>query len=319
MSRVSAFGSVENASPGRRCTLIRYCTKCLTPSTRPRVQFDESGVCNACLNSLKKRSIDWNSQRDEFLSYVERFRPEEGPYDCIVPWSGGKDSSTIAYRLKFEFGLNPLLVTASPLILNKIGAHNREEMLRLGFDHVFVRPNQRVARHLARRFFVERGNPKVHWEASKEAVPIRVALNYRVPLVFCAEHGESEYGGLVLDEESSRLRDFTEIVEHVVGDDARNWEDDVVKAEDLAPYVYPDPERVHEAGIHSLYFAYFFRWSMYDNFQFIREKIDFSTAPHGRTVPSRTSTASTTRSTRSTITFSTSSSDSAVQFGMPRG
>jgi len=263
--------------------LIRYCNECLTPSTRPRIEFDDAGVCNACLNGRKKRSIDWNHRRDEFLSYVERFRPKEGPYDCIVPWSGGKDSSTIAYRLKFEFGLNPLLVTASPLILNKIGVHNREEMVKLGFDHVFVRPNQKVARHLARRFFIERGNPKVHWEASKEAVPIQVALNYRIPLVFCAEHGESEYGGLVLDEESKKLRDFTEIVEHVVGDDARNWEDDVVTAVDLAPYIYPDPERVHEVGIRSLYFAYFFRWSMYDNFKFIREKIDFRTAPRGRT------------------------------------
>ena len=117
-----------------------------------------------------------------------------------MPWSGGKDSSTIAYRLKFEFGMNPLLVTFSPLILNDVGIANRETMLRVGFDHVFVRPDQRVSRHLARRFFVERGNLKVAWDAGVNAVPVKVALAHRIPLVFYAEHGESEYGGRVLSE-----------------------------------------------------------------------------------------------------------------------
>ena len=76
----------------------------------------------------------------------------------------------IALRLKEEFNLNPLLVTCSPMIPSEVGMHNREEVLKVGFDQVFVRPNQRVARHLARRFFIERGNPKVCWEASVTAL-----------------------------------------------------------------------------------------------------------------------------------------------------
>ena len=56
--------------------------------------------------------------------------------------------------------MNPLLVTFSPMIPTDVGLHNREEMLKLGFDHIFVRPNQRVARYLANRFFIERGKPK---------------------------------------------------------------------------------------------------------------------------------------------------------------
>jgi len=200
-----------------------------------------------------------------------------------VPWSGGKDSSAIAYKLKMEFGLNPLLVTASPLIPNDIAEHNREELLKLGFDHVLVRPNQRVARHLARRFFVERGNPKVHWEASKEAIPLQMAVRYNIPLVFYAEHGESEYGGKVLSEEHRKLKDFTEVIEHLIGDDPQNWEDEVVSERDLAPYLYPEAESIERVGVKALYFAYFFKWSMYENYEFIRDKIDFWTAPNGRT------------------------------------
>lgn len=263
--------------------MIRYCKTCMTPSSRPRVVFDESGVCNACHTAEAKKKIDWQARRKEFLDYVERFRPKDGPYDCLVPWSGGKDSSAIAYKLKFEFGLNPLLVTASPLIPNEIAQHNREEMLRLGFDQVMVRPNQRVARHLAQRFFIERGNPKVHWEATKEAIPLQMAVKYKIPLVFYAEHGESEYGGRVLNEESRKVKDFTEVIEHLVGDDARNWVDDVVGEHDLGSYLYPSAEEIEAVGVKALYFAYFFRWSMLENYEYIKDKIDFQLAPNGRT------------------------------------
>lgn len=273
----------KNAALAGSATKVRYCKRCLTPNTRPRIEFNANGVCNACLNADQKIEIDWDARRKEFLTYIDRFRPKEGPYDCIVPWSGGKDSSAIAYRLKFDFGLNPLLVTASPLIPNDIAVHNREEMLKLGFDHVMVRPNQKAARHLARRFFEERGNPKVHWEASKEAVPLQAAVRYRIPLVFYAEHGESEYGGRVLNEESKKIRNMTEVIEHVVGDDSSNWVDDVVQERDLAPYLYPKANQLADVGVTALYFSYFFRWSMYENYQFLKDKIDFHVAPGGRT------------------------------------
>jgi len=264
---------------------IVFCNKCLTPSSRPRISFDNEGVCNACRNAEEKARIDWAERREQFLRLIAplRERAERGEYSCIVPWSGGKDSSSIAHKLKFEFGLNPLLVTYSPMIPNEIGHHNREEMVALGFDHLFFRANQKVLRHLAKRFFVERGNPKVAWDAGINAVPIQVAVSYRIPVVFYAEHGESEYGGRVLSEEHKRTRDFTEIIENYVGDDPRNWVDDVVSYADLAPYIYPAIERVQEVGVKAFYFGYFFRWSMYENYLFIRDKIHFRTNVKGRT------------------------------------
>ena len=262
---------------------VRHCVRCLMPDTRPRIEFDAQGVCNACRNADEKKGIDWAARRAEFLEYVDRFRGRGGAYDCIVPWSGGKDSSAIAHKLKFEFGLNPLLVTFSPLIPNEVGAHNREEMLRLGFDHIMVRPNQRVSRRLARRFFVERGNPKVHWDAGINAVPVQIAVRFGIPLIFYAEHGESEYGGRVLNEESKKVRDFTEVLEHQVGDDPANWVDEQISERDLAPYFYPPLEDVERVGVKALYFAYFFRWSMFANYQYIRDKFTFQTAPGGRT------------------------------------
>jgi len=262
---------------------IRYCSRCLMPDTRPRVVFDAEGVCNACRNAEAKASIDWDARRREFLDYVDRYRAKDGPYDCIVPWSGGKDSSYIAWRLKFEFGLNPLLVTFSPLVPNEVAVHNREEMLKLGFDHLMIRPNQKVARRLARRFMIERGNPKVAWDAGVNAVPIQVAVRYNIPLVFYAEHGESEYGGRVLSEESKKIRDIAEVLEHQIGDDPHNWVDDQITESDLAPYLYPNIEAVERVGVHALYFAYFFRWSIRENYDVVASKINFMTDPKGRT------------------------------------
>jgi N-acetyl sugar amidotransferase len=262
---------------------LRYCTRCIMPNSRPRVVFDDAGVCNACRNAEEKQRIDWNARREEFLRLIEQYRSKNGMYDCLVPWSGGKDSSTIAYRLKFEFGMNPLLVTFSPLLPNDVGNRNREAMIQLGFDHVFCRPDQRVLRHLARRFFIERGNPKVAWDAGINATPIQVAVARNIPLVFYAEHGESEYGGRVLREESKKIRDLTEVIEHQIGDDPRNWLDDEVGPANLNPYVYPETRDVERVGVKAMYFGYFFRWSMADNYEFIRTKIDFAIHPGGRT------------------------------------
>jgi N-acetyl sugar amidotransferase len=263
---------------------IIFCKKCLTPNSRPRVVFDDIGVCNACRNAEEKQEINWDLRNSEFIKLIEPLKQKNNlKYHCVVPWSGGKDSSSIAHKLKFEYGLNPLLVTYSPMIPNEIGHHNREEMVKLGFDHIFFRPNQKVLRHLAKRFFIERGNPKVAWDAGINAVPVQVAVNYKIPVVFYAEHGESEYGGRILSEEHKRTRDFTEVIENYVGDDPRNWVDDTVSEQDLALYTYPSIDSVASIGVKAYYFGYFFRWSMYENYLYIKDKINFKTNSKGRT------------------------------------
>ena len=274
---------VENPPLASDATRVRHCRTCLMPNTRPRIGFDREGICNACRNAEAKARVDWSARRVEFLDYVARCRARGGSYDCIVPWSGGKDSTSIALRLKLEFGLRPLLVTFSPLLPNEIGAANRETLLNMGFDHLMVRPDQNVSRRLARRFFIERGNPKVHWDAGVNAVPLQVAVNYRIPLVFYAEHGESEYGGRVLSEEHKKVRDLAEILEHQIGDDPWNWIDEEIDERDLAPYLCPDPGALDEVGVRALYFSYFFRWSMYENYDYVKQRMAFRTADGGRT------------------------------------
>ena len=87
----------------------------------------------------------------------------------------------------------------------------------------------------------------------------------------------------MLSEEHRRTRDFTEIIENYVGDDPRNWVDDVVTEDELAPYIYPPVEQYRILGVKAYYFGYFFRWSMYENYHVHQGQDRLQNEPKGRT------------------------------------
>ena len=252
-----------------------FCKTCIMPRSRPRVVFNKDNICNACVNAENKKLINWHDRKIEFEEIVRNIKNNKNSsdinknYDCVVPWSGGKDSSYIAHRLKFEFKLNPLLVTFSPLIINEIGAHNREQLILQGFDSFYLRPNQKIARKLSTRFFLERGNPKVAWDAGVTAAPVKIALYLKIPYVFYAEHGESEYGGIVLNENSKKIRDENEVLENLVGDQPSNWADQDISERELSFYTYPTKDDFKKFSVNSYYFSYFFKWSMLRNYEYM--------------------------------------------------
>ena len=83
------------------------------PNSRPRVVFNDKGICNACENGFEKQKIDWNKKKDEFLKLIDEIKKNSKKnnlsYDCIVPWSGGKDSTSIALKLKLDYFKRPIL------------------------------------------------------------------------------------------------------------------------------------------------------------------------------------------------------------------
>lgn len=255
--------------------MVEICSRCLMLSTRPRVVFTD-GICNACRFHEDYAKVNFDDRRQEFLGLVKTHKTHP-VYDCIVPFSGGKDSASIAYRLKTDYGLNPLLVCYGQLLWTDAGRHNLNRVAEAGFDILYWRANQKVSRHLARRFFIERGHPKQHYDSAVNAVPIITAKQLGIPLIVYAEHGESFYGGHVLSEEHRKTRDLAEVLENQVGDDARNWADDTVSERDLYPYIYPDDV----AGLKAVYFSYFHKWDIFGNAKFCREKLNFKVARNG--------------------------------------
>ena len=90
------------------------CTTCLNMSTRPRIGFDAQGRCNACVWSERKQTIDWSAREKELVELLAKHKRTDGGFDCVVPVSGGKDGSYVAYNLKHKYGMNPLAVTVTP-------------------------------------------------------------------------------------------------------------------------------------------------------------------------------------------------------------
>jgi N-acetyl sugar amidotransferase len=266
---------------------MKYCKSCLTPSTRPRVEFI-GDICNACVaaNEKKLSLIDYEFRKKQFLNLINEVKGNRGnlAYDCIVPWSGGKDSSAVALKLKLEHGLNPLLVTFNPLIQTEVGRHNRDQLINFGFDSIFIETNRKISSLLSRRFLMERGNPKLHWDAGINTAIFRIALQFGIKYIFYAEHGESTYGGKVLHEESARIRDHEEVMEHQIGDYPENWADGVeIKRDDLALYLMPEEAELETAGIEAHYYGYYFPWNVVDNYRYVKSLIDFRCHPLGRT------------------------------------
>ena len=263
---------------------FKLCRSCLMPNTRPRIVFDETGECNACENAKQQQEINWDDRKKEFLEVIDEYRAD-GPYDCVVPFSGGKDSAAIAWRLKHEYGLRPLLACYGQLMWTEVGRANFERVRRDGFDIVKWEVDGRVSRKLARRFFIERGCPKIHYNAGVNAVPLRTAIAFNIPLVIYAEHGESAFGGKVLDEESKRTRNLTEVLEHQIGDDPRNWAIDGISENELVPYIYPEADDIDRVGVEAFYFSYFHRWDIYENAKLVRDKMGFGQAQNWQMRP----------------------------------
>ena len=95
------------------------CSKCVLPETHETIQFDNQGVCNVCRgNEYKQEKIDWDVQKKELDTLIDQYKGK-GDYDCLIPFSGGKDSAWTVYYLVKEYGLKPLVVR---------------------FDHGFLRP-----------------------------------------------------------------------------------------------------------------------------------------------------------------------------------
>ena len=172
----------------------RYCTKCLTPSTRPRVVYNEESVCNACQWAEKKKMIDWPQKMKELGKLCEKYRRKDD-FDVIVPCSGGKDGSYVAWKMKHEFGMHPLCVSVSPPLQTEIGRRNLENFRNAGFDLIEIRPNPEIYKRLCKRMFIEQARAKFPFVIAIGTIVAQVASKFDIPFVMYGEEGETEYGG----------------------------------------------------------------------------------------------------------------------------
>jgi len=169
------------------------------PDTRPDHVFVD-GVCPACINHAKKPEIDWDARKRELLNLLDR---HDGR--CIVPSSGGKDSTYQVIKLK-ELGADPLVVTATTCHLTEIGRKNIDNLSRHATT-IEISPNKTVRAKLNRLGFEMVGDCSWPEHAAIFSTPFKIALEKDIPLIFYGENPQDQYGGPVGSEEAKTMTD----------------------------------------------------------------------------------------------------------------
>ena len=239
---------------------MRYCNNCIMPSTRPE-QIFENEVCDACSSSKNKHGdIDWSVRRAEFEEILARYRGDGSKYDCIIPVSGGKDSCYQAITMRDKFGMTPLCVTHTPCDLTDIGMKNLDFLRDQGFDLIQISANRKNYRELVRIGFFKLGDCCWPEHIGIFTAPVRVAVNYRVPLLIWGENSQFEYGGPATHKENNFLdRNWLEQFQmsgHRLGDVVH----DNVNLDDIKTLHYPTDIEVNEVGVTGLFLGYFEKW-----------------------------------------------------------
>src|SRR4051812_31592586 len=108
---------------------MRYCQRCILPDTRPGVEIDDSGICSACrAHGRKQADIHWGERAARFTQLVDEVRDLGRRWDCVIPVSGGKDSTWQAVKC-LEHGLHPLAVTWKTPVRTELGQRNLDNLI----------------------------------------------------------------------------------------------------------------------------------------------------------------------------------------------
>lgn len=227
------------------------------PSTKPDLYFDENGVCDACRNYERRKTIDWAKRKDELNIILDKYRRSNGEnWDCVVPVSGGKDSTYQVLQM-LSFGMNPLCVTATTCDVTEIGRRNIENIKRLGVDYIEISPNPKVRAKLNRIGLTQVGDISWPEHVGIFTIPVRVAVQYKIPLIIWGENSQNEYGGPASAAENNILnRSWLEEFGGLLGfrvTDLIGFEG--LQRKDLIPYFYPDDVDLRDVGVTGLFWG----------------------------------------------------------------
>lgn len=279
---------------------VQFCTRCVISNQRPNsaveyehthasrkatIHLDEEGVCDACRFAERKRAgIDWAERDRQLRELCDRFRKDDGSYDCLVPGSGGKDSFYAAHMLKYVYGMHPLTVTWAPHLYTPWGWQNQQAWIHAGFDNYLCTPNGRVHRLLTRLAVEKLLHPFQPFILGQKQLAPKMALLFDIPLVFYGEN-EAEYGNPLGDTANARRS-----TRYFAADDVRKLHLGGTSVEelldayglslvDLEPYFPADPERLERQRVEVHYLGYYLKWHPQSCYYYAVEHGGFQASP----------------------------------------
>jgi N-acetyl sugar amidotransferase len=259
---------------------IVFCKRCTVSNQRPRITFNEEGVCSACqFQDFKRTQIDWEKREQELISLCNSHRKSDGSHDVIVPCSGGKDGGFVAHQLKYRYGMNPLCVTWAPLRATDIGRQNLDNFILAGFDHILGTPNPKVTRKLTQLSFTHIGDPFQPFIYGQTNFPLQIAVKHGISLIMYGENGEVEYGG----DMKNAFLPTREIVDHdkhyFSGFPPEYWERFGISAADLSPFMPPAYKDIKSNNTEIHFLGYYKFWDPQENYYYCKDNTGFMPNP----------------------------------------
>lgn len=261
--------------------LFFRCKKCLLPSTKPDLHFDEKGVCMACKYTDHYKSIDWNKRKEKLFELIEKSKKNnpklnEYKYDCTIAVSGGKDSTYQTYLITKKVGLKPLLITFEPSYPTALGKKNLENLVnKFGCDLIQLKKSPTYNK-LARIAFDIVGDHEWPNHVGIYCWPVRMANDFNIPLTFYGEpNGIIGLGRWESFMDSSDQEINRSVIEQYIGMNGYRITDIMqydksIKAQDVIPYVYPKKEEL-KTDIKAIQLGHFFPWDFKKNIEIIKE------------------------------------------------
>ena len=132
---------IDNKNIEEYFSNMRRCTRCILPETFPGIEFDEDGVCNYC-RMYKPVKVFGEEKLKERL---ERYRDKGRKYDCIVPISGGRDSSFVLHQMVKKYKMRVLALTVDSGAILPEGYRNIKRVTEvLNVDHVWLKDEKQI-------------------------------------------------------------------------------------------------------------------------------------------------------------------------------
>ena len=275
---------------------VKYCKKCTISNQRPSasvafnntkdeikraISFSEDGICEACKWIEEKKKINWDTRHGELKQLCDRFRRDDGRYDVLVPGSGGKDSVRAAYELKYNYGMNPLLITWPPQLMTPMGRRNMKSWLDAGFACYTITPNQKLHRLLSKLSFENLCHPFQPFTLGQNHAPMYLSTLLDIPLVMYGENG-AEYGNNIKHNEKptrdesdySSEKSLNEIF--LGGVSAKKIiEEYGFTLADLKPYLPVNPYDLHDTGTELHFLGYYKKWHPQEEYYYAVENTNF--------------------------------------------
>ena len=247
---------------------IEYCKKCVTPNTRPDIDFDRFGICSACNNHIaKKTKINWKKRLIEFRKILNRHKSRTKPfhYNCIVPVSGGKDSIYQTYVMKKIFKMNPLAVTFRPLSRTYSGEENLLALKKIGVDHIDFTPNPRAINEITKKSFINFGDTSYIDHLCIFNIIPNLAIKLNIPLIIWGENWYLEYGGKKFSNKNKLDQNILKRHHILKNTPAEKWISKSIKKQDISSFKTPNQKDLKKIKYEPIFLGYYLNWDIKKN------------------------------------------------------